>query len=118
MARVFYDEDVDSTVLRDETIAVIGYGIQGRAQALNLRDSGARVVIGNRQDGYRDRAEADAFDVLSIPAAVERSTIVLFLLPDEVQPQVFVAELQPRLVPGHALIVAHGFSVRYGLDIS
>jgi ketol-acid reductoisomerase len=79
MARVFYDEDVDSTALRNETIAVIGYGIQGRAQALNLRDSGARVVVGNRQDAYRDQAEADAFDVVGIPDAVERGTIVLFL---------------------------------------
>jgi ketol-acid reductoisomerase len=115
MARVFYDEDVDSIALRDETIAVIGYGIQGRAQALNLRDSGVRVVVGNRQDAYRDQAEADAFDVLNIPDAVERGTIILFLLPDEVQPHVFTADVQQRLVPGHALILAHGFSVRYGL---
>jgi ketol-acid reductoisomerase len=115
MPRVFYDEDVDSTALRDETIAVIGYGIQGRAQALNLRDSGARVVVGNRRDAYRDQAEADAFDVLDIPDAVERGTIVLFLVPDEAQPHVFTADIERRLVPGHALILAHGFSVRYGL---
>ena len=115
MARVFYDEDVDSNALRDETIAVVGYGIQGRAQALNLRDSGARVVVGNRQDAYREQAEADGFDVSTIPEAVERGTIVLLLLPDEVQPQVFTADIRSRLVAGHALILAHGFSVRYGL---
>jgi len=115
MPRVFYDEDVPSSALDDETIAVIGYGIQGRAQALNLRDSGARVIVGNRRDAYREQAEADAFDVVSIPDAVERGTIVLFLLPDEVQPQVFNVEMRPRLAPGHALILAHGFSVRYGL---
>lgn len=115
MARVFYDDDVDSTALGDETIAVVGYGIQGRAQALNLRDSGARIVIGNRQDRYRAQAEADGFDVLTIPEAVERGSVILFLLPDEVQPQVFRDEMRDRLVPHQALILAHGFSVRYRL---
>ena len=65
MPRIFYDGDVDPTALRDETIAVIGYGIQGRAQALNLRDSGARVVIGNRSDEYASQAEADGFEVVA-----------------------------------------------------
>jgi ketol-acid reductoisomerase len=115
MTRVFYDEDVDSNVLRDETVAVIGYGIQGRAQALNLRDSGARVVVGNRDDAYRDQARVDGFEVFGIPEAVEQGTIVLLLLPDEVQPGVFTAEICARLSAGHALTFAHGFSVRYGL---
>lgn len=115
MPRVFHDEDVDSNALSDETIAVVGYGIQGRAQALNLRDSGARVVVGNRLDRYHAQAEADGFHVLGIPEAVERGTVILFLLPDEIQPQVFHAEIERRLVPGQALIFAHGFAVRYGL---
>src|SRR5262245_66688037 len=106
MPRVYHDDDVDPMALSGETVAVIGYGIQGRAQALNLRDSGARIVVGNRQDAYRDQAEADGFDVLSIPEAVERGTILLFLLPDEVQPHVFTADVQQRLVPGHAMIFA------------
>jgi ketol-acid reductoisomerase len=114
MPPIYHDEDVASTALRDETIAVIGYGIQGRAQALNLRDSGARVVIGNRSDPYASQAQADGFEVLSISEAVERGTIVLFLLPDEVQPHVFRTEMQGQLVAGQALIFAHGFSVRYG----
>jgi ketol-acid reductoisomerase len=113
--RVFYDEDVDPATLTSETIAVIGYGIQGRAQALNLRDAGARVVVGNRRDRYREQAERDGFVVLDIPEAIERGTIVLFLLPDEVQPQVFRSDIRPRLVPGHALMFAHGFAIRYGL---
>jgi ketol-acid reductoisomerase len=113
--RVFHDEDVDPTVLAGETIAVIGYGIQGRAQALNLRDSGARIIVGNRSDEYRDRAEQDGFEVLPIGEAVERGVIVLFLVPDEVQPQVFRSEMQERLGAGQALVLAHGFSVRYGL---
>jgi ketol-acid reductoisomerase len=115
MPRVFHDEDVDPAALRGETIAVIGYGIQGRAQALNLRDSGLPVVVGNRQDQYRTQAEADGFDVFAIPEAVERSSIILFLLPDEVQPHVFRDEIRGRVRSGHALVFAHGFAIRYRL---
>jgi ketol-acid reductoisomerase len=115
MPRVFHDEDADPAALNGETVAVVGYGIQGRAQALNLRDSGVRVLVGNRRDRYRVQAEADEFDVLDIGEAVESSTIVLFLLPDEVQPLVFRSEMHGRIGPGRALVFAHGFSVRYGL---
>lgn len=115
MPRVFHDEDVDPTALSGETVAVIGYGIQGRAQALNLRDSGVPVVVGNRNDHYRERAEADGFEVLAIPEAIERGSIMLFLLPDEVQPQVFRDEIGGRLQPGQGLIFAHGFAIRYRL---
>jgi ketol-acid reductoisomerase len=72
MPRVFYDDDVDPAALSDELIAVLGYAIQGRAQALNLRDSGASVVVGNRRDRYWDSAQQDGFDVRSIDEAVER----------------------------------------------
>jgi ketol-acid reductoisomerase len=115
MPRVFHDEDADATALADETIAVIGYGIQGRAQALNLRDAGVKVVVGNRADRYRAQAQQDGFDVHDIPEAVGRGTIILFLVPDEVQPDIFRDELRPRLAPGHALVFAHGFAVRYSL---
>ena len=115
MPRVFHDEDIDPTALSGETVAVIGYGIQGRAQALNLRDSGVPVVVGNRQDEYRAQAEADGFDVFAIPEAIEHGTIILFLLPDEVQPQVFRDEMRGRLRSGHALVFAHGFAIRYRL---
>jgi ketol-acid reductoisomerase len=64
MARVYYDQDADVNDLSGETIAVLGYGIQGRAQALNLRDSGVGVVVGNRDDAYREQASADGFEVL------------------------------------------------------
>jgi ketol-acid reductoisomerase len=113
--RVFHDEDVDPAALAGETIGVIGYGIQGRAQALNLRDSGACVIVGNRRDQYRDQAERDGFEVLTIADAVERSTMLLFLVPDEVQSHVFRADMQERLTRGQALVLAHGFVVRYAL---
>jgi ketol-acid reductoisomerase len=115
MPRVFYDEDADPAALESETIAVVGYGIQGRAQALNLRDSGVRIIVGNRRDSYGTAAEQDHFEVVSISEAAARGTIVLFLLPDEAQPQVFRDEIEPSLRSGQALIFAHGFSVRYGL---
>jgi ketol-acid reductoisomerase len=115
MPRVFYDEHVDPNALGDETIVIIGYGIQGRAQALNLRDSGARVLVGNRDDVYREQAKADGFDAFSIREAVGHGTIILFLLPDEVHPLVFTTDIREHLRAGHALILAHGFSVRYGL---
>src|SRR5262245_8425797 len=115
MPRVFHDQDADPAVLTGETVAVIGYGIQGRAQALNLRDSGVGVLVGNRRDHYRVQAEADKFEVLDISEAVERGTIIMFLLPDEVQPLVFHDAMLGRIAPGRALVFAHGFSVRYGL---
>jgi ketol-acid reductoisomerase len=113
--RVFHDEDVEPIALAGETVAVLGYGIQGRAQALNLRDSGERVIVGNRDDSYRDQAARDGFEVLTIGEAVEQGTIGLFLVPDEVQPHVFRTEIRERLRPGQAFVLAHGFALRYDL---
>src|SRR5262245_8963967 len=115
MPRVFHDEDADPAALAQEIVAVVGYGIQGRAQALNLRDAGVHVVVGNRADRYRVQAEHDGFEVREIPEAIARGTTIVFLLPDEVQPEIFRDQIRPRLAPGHALVFAHGFSLRYGL---
>jgi len=115
MPRVFYDEHADPDALNAETVAVVGYGIQGRAQALNLRDSGAHVIVGNRPDRYHTQAQDDGFAVLEIARAAELGTIIVVLLPDEVQPDVVRREIGPGIAPGDALIFAHGFSVRYGL---
>jgi ketol-acid reductoisomerase len=117
LTRVFYDGDADSTALRDETIAVVGYGIQGRPQALTLRDSGLNVVVGNRADPYRDEAVRDGFTVQTIADAVRRSTIVLLLVPDEVQPKVYEMEVRPGLAAGKALVFAHGLALRYQLIV-
>jgi len=113
--RVYGDEDADLDVLGDECVAVLGYGIQGRAQALNLRDSGIEVVVGNRDDDYAGRARDDGFEVLEIEAAAARGDTVLLLIPDEAQQEVWNAAVEEAMEPGDAVVFAHGFALRYRL---
>ena len=114
MARVFYDKDADLGLLKGRTVAVIGYGNQGRAQALNLRDSGVEVVVGGRRDASLEQAEADGFSVGSISEAAAAGDIICLLLPDEVQQQVYRQEIAPQLRAGKALDFAHGYNIHYG----
>ncbi len=113
--KVYYDEDANPEVLDQETVAILGYGIQGRAQAHNLRDSGVRVVVGNRDDEYRKQASGEGFRVMSPGEAAERGSLVVMLVPDEVQAEVYGKEVEPALNPGDGLVFAHGFALRYGL---
>jgi ketol-acid reductoisomerase len=115
MTRVYYDQDADINELSGETIAVLGYGIQGRAQALNLRDSGLHVIVGNRADAYRDQARADGFEVLSLAEASGAGDLILVLVPDEAQGQIYEEAIHPGLAAGNALVFAHGFAIRYGI---
>ncbi len=112
---IYYDEDADLSVLDDRTVAFVGYGNQGRSQALNARDSGVDVVVGNRPDGYRDRIREDGFEPLSIAAAAERGDVVCLLVPDEVAPEVFESEVEPGLEDGNTLYVSHGYNLTYDL---
>jgi len=112
---VYYDEDADLSVLDGLTVAMIGYGNQGRSQALNLRDSGVEVVIGNRSDDYRERAREDGFDAVSIEKAAARGDVVCLLIPDEVAPEVFAAEIAPNLAEGDTLYLSHGYNLTYDL---
>ena len=89
MAKIYFDKDVKLTPLRNKTIAVIGYGNQGAAQGLNLRDSGFEVIIGNRRDAYFRAAQEDKFAVYSIAEAVQRADIVIFSIPDEIQTKIY-----------------------------
>jgi ketol-acid reductoisomerase len=113
--KVFRENDLGSNLLRDATVAVVGYGNQGHAHALNLRDSGARVIVGARPGGkgWR-RAEADGFRPTSVGEAVGDAECVAVLLPDEVQQGVFSEEIAPHLNAGAVLVFAHGFSVAFG----
>jgi ketol-acid reductoisomerase len=115
MAHVYYDQDADVNDLVGDTIAVLGYGIQGRAQALNLRDAGLAVVVGNREDAYREQAHVDGFEVLSLAEAARAGDVILVLVPDEAQGSVYEESIRPGLAPGNALVFAHGFSIRYGI---
>jgi ketol-acid reductoisomerase len=116
--KIYRDADVDASVLNGKTIAVIGYGIQGKAQAANTRDSGFKVVIGCRgkDDGSdsRDQAKADGFDAYSVADAVKKADVLLIELADPVQPAVYKKEIAPHLRPGMTLCFCHGFSVLYG----
>jgi len=115
-ARIIRDEEVSLDPLKGRTVAVIGYGSQGRAQALNLRDSGVNVILGLRPGGRSwERARREGFDVYPIPEAVERADVVMVLIPDMEQPRVWREQIEPRLGEGMTVDFAHGFTVHYGL---
>lgn len=113
MANKIWDEDITIDILKEKTIAVIGYGNQGRSQALNLRDSGMKVIIGNPRDSYLSQAEADSQEVYPIIEAVKQADVVMILLPDEVQANVFNESIRDYLKDGAALSFAHGFNVHF-----
>jgi ketol-acid reductoisomerase len=113
--QVIRDDEVTLEPLLGRTVAVVGYGNQGRAQALNLRDSGIPVVIGSIRDGGAERAEAEGFRVLGIGDAAEAADLLALLIPDEVQRRVYRTEIEPHLRPGQALDFAHGYNVHFGL---
>ena len=113
--RFFTERDADPAVLDGHRVAVIGYGALGRSVALNLRDSGVDVVIGNIADAYRAQAAADGFAPVSPGQAAARADEVLVLLPDEVIPGCFRRHIVPRLRPGAAVCFASGYGLAYGL---
>jgi ketol-acid reductoisomerase len=113
--KVFYDADANLDALRGKTIAVLGYGSQGHAHALNLRDSGMDVVVGLRPDSSsRPQAEGEGLEVLDIANAASRGDVVMVLLPDERQADVFADEISDGIAEGNLLMFAHGFSVHFG----
>jgi len=115
MAKIYYDADADLSLLKDKTIAIIGYGSQGHAHALNLKDSGCDVVVGLRQGSKSwPRAEGAGLRVAPLAEAAATADLIMMLVPDHVQPQVYRQAIAPQLGAGKTLMFAHGFNIHYG----
>ena len=112
---MIYDKDADLAKLDGKTVAILGYGSQGHAHALNLKESGVDVVVGLREDSSSvEKARADGLEVLSISDAASRGDIVMVLLPDEKQADIWEADIADGIAPGNLLLFAHGFSIHFG----
>ncbi|MCS0824621.1 ketol-acid reductoisomerase [Cytobacillus firmus] len=113
MVKVLYDDNIQEEVLRRKKIAVIGYGSQGHAHALNLRDNGFDVVVGLKEGKSWKKAIEDGFEVLSVAEATASADVIMILLPDELQPKVYNISIKPYLQEGNALVFAHGFNIHF-----
>ncbi|MEF3323312.1 MULTISPECIES: ketol-acid reductoisomerase [Gulosibacter] len=115
MAEIYYDNDADLSIIQGKKVAVIGYGSQGHAHAMNLRDSGVEVVIGLR-DGSKSvkKAQEDGFEVKSNADAAAWADLIMILAPDQTQRSLYAADIEPNLAPGKTLAFAHGFNIRFG----
>ena len=119
MANVFYDRDADLSIIRGRKVAVLGYGSQGHAHALNLRDSGVQVRVGLAPASRsRARAAAEQLVVCTVAEASAWADVIMILVPDTVQQALFREAIRPHLAAGKTLMFAHGFNVRFGtLDL-
>ncbi len=114
MARIIRDDEISIELIKNKTVAVIGYGSQGEAQAKNIRDSGVKTIIGLRSGGASWRkASDDGFEVYEIGEAVKKSSIILMLIPDPAQPAVYRDHVEPNVSKGSTLVFAHAFNIHY-----
>ena len=115
MATIYYDKDADLSLIQAKKVAIIGYGSQGHAHALNLRDSGADVQVGLRPESKsRDAAEAQGLTVNTVPAVAEWADVIMMLAPDTSQPAIYTEHIAPNLDPSKTLMFSHGFNIRFG----
>jgi ketol-acid reductoisomerase len=115
VTEMFYDDDADLSIIQGRTVAVIGYGSQGHAHALSLRDSGVDVRVGLKEGSKsRAKAEAEGLRVLNVADAVAEADLIMVLTPDQVQRHVYAEDIAPNLQAGDALFFGHGFNIRYG----
>lgn len=115
MAKLYYDNQADLGRLKSRTVAIIGFGSQGHAHALNLKDSGVNVIVG-LYDGSKSKAKAEAagLKVMSVADATKAADVIMILTPDTTQAQTYKDHIAPNLTPGKTLMFAHGFNIRYG----
>ena len=112
---VYYDKDCDLSIIKSKKVAMIGFGSQGHAHAENLRDSGVEVCIGLRKNGSSwAKAEAKGFEVLTVAEASAKADVVMILLPDENQAEIYKNEIEPNLKEGVTIAFGHGFNIHYG----
>ncbi len=115
MANIYYDADANLELMQQKKVAVIGYGSQGHAHALNMRDNGCNVVVGLPAGSKsREKAEAEGLQVMTPADAAEQADVIMILIPDEKHREVFERDIRPGLAPGKMLMTAHGFSLHYG----
>lgn len=114
--QVYYDKDADLKELKDKTVAIIGYGSQGHAHAQNLRDSGVKVIVGQRPGGPNyELAKEHGFEPVSAAEAAEKADLIMLLTPDETQAGIYERDIKPHLTKGKALLFAHGFNINFSL---
>ena len=115
MPKIYYNADCDINVLKGKTVAIIGYGSQGHAHALNLHDSGVNVVVGLYEGSKSaERAKKAGLTVMSVPEATKAADIIMVLIPDERQADMYKKDIEPNLTEGKALAFAHGFNIHFG----
>ena len=115
MTDMFYDDDADLSIIQGRKVAVIGYGSQGHAHALNLRDSGVDVRVGLKEGSKsRAKAEAEGLRVLNVAEATAEADLIMILAPDQVQRFVYADDVAPNLKAGDAVFFGHGFNIRFG----
>ena len=114
-ATMYHEEDADLSIIQGRKVAIIGYGSQGHAHALNLRDSGVDVRVGLKEgSASRAKAEAEGLRVVSVADAVKEATVIMILAPDHVQRHIYTESILPNLKDGDALFFGHGFNIRFG----
>jgi ketol-acid reductoisomerase len=117
MATIYYDKDADKTLLKNTTVAIVGFGSQGHAHAMNLRDSGVNVIVSelksDKNPNYKAAIEA-GFEVVEAAEAAKRGDIIVILVPDTIQKKVYETQIKDNLSPGNALMFAHGFNIHFG----
>ncbi len=115
MPKIYYEADCDINVLKGKKVAIIGYGSQGHAHALNLKESGVDVVVGLYEGSKsRERAEKAGLTVMTVPEATKASDVIMILIPDERQADMYKKDIEPYLTEGKALAFAHGFNIHFG----